>query len=160
MALTTGQKWGLGLFFGTLLLSALGGDEEGGSSPWDDEDDDELEGGVLSHTGRALELEVLAAMDRQHPRREVLDNPIYELADGSRIRPDVVVVGRGGRAVEVREAKDVAVLRSRHVRQAAAYDSALGPRRGTTVDIAARTEVPDDVAELAGTLGIALVRRV
>ncbi len=150
MALTNEEKWGLGLLAaGALLgLASLGDyDEE------DDEDD------LYLPPGRSHELDVLEAMDRRYPQREVLDNPVYDLEDGSSIRPDVVVLDDDDEALEVREAKDVAVLRASHVFQASFYDAVLEPRHGTTVDVAADTFIPDGVAQLAEELGILLKRR-
>jgi len=158
MALTNDAKVGLGLLLamGALLgLAGLGINE-------DDEDDEEDDFDDFDDfwlpAGRGHELEVLAVMERRYPRREILDNPVYAVSNGSSIRPDVVVLDEDDEPLEVREAKDVALLRPSHVFQASHYDAVLQPRNGTTLDVAADTIIPDNVAELAAALGIFLKR--
>lgn len=165
MSLSAGQKFGLALLAGAavvgigLAIAGDGGKRRRPPSRWvDDDDDDDDDLLSLLRPGRRHEFEVMAEMKRRHPRGHVLDNPVIEADDGSCLRPDVVVLGRDGRPLEVREAKDVNVLRSRHVLQALGYDSTVGPLRGTTLDIAAHTLVPTRVAKLAELFDIALER--
>lgn len=107
--------------------------------------------------GRLLELASLGAMDWKHGANNVLDNPSFTTFYGTKLCPDVVVMDDDG-VVEVREAKDVAELRTTHVLQAALYDAELVPRKGTTLDIAEDTFVPRDVRRLARSMDIGIKR--
>lgn len=155
MALSEGEKkilWGLGFLavFGA-GLSALGADDDDDHEAFDDE----VEG---LRPGRALELSSLGTMDWKYGEENVLDNPTVRNADGTWMRPDVVVTDDDDDIVEVREAKDVAELTEFHVLQAARYDQALGPRKGTTIDVAEDTYVPREVRLFASALDIAINR--
>ena len=163
MALSTEQKWALGIGLGTLAFFgavALAGSGARNKEPtaWEPEDEDDVLGDLLP-PGRSLELDVLEMLDGEHPRRDVLDNATFCTEGGTRLRPDAVVL-EDDEVVAVHEAKDVAELRSSHVLQAFGYDMALEPREGTTVDVGAQTQVPQHVADLADALGILLQRLV
>lgn len=104
---------------------------------------------------RRAERNMVAGLRRSRPGAVVEDHPVYELPDGQRLIPDALV--RHGRQTEVHERKDVAELRSKHVRQAEAYvevaDADLGVLR-----ISARTYVPAHVAAYAQRAGVEIRR--
>lgn len=156
MGLSTKEKWGLGLLGAAVvigLVTAFSDDGPPRRLSWDEDEGDALP------PGRELELAVHHAMEREYPEAWVLDNPTLTRRDGSRMRPDVVVVDDEDQVLEVREAKDVAELRTRHVEQASGYDMEIVPEHGTTIDIAPDTHVPERVALLAEIRDIALERR-
>ncbi|WP_181197937.1 hypothetical protein [Enhygromyxa salina] len=111
----------------------------------------------VTRPGRGHERGLVEEMRRRHPRRHVFDNSYFTASDGRLIKPDVVVADSRG-VHEVREAKDVAELRSAHVWQTINYDQELRPRAGTTLDIVDRTRVPEHVAELAELFDIKIKR--
>lgn len=155
MALSSGDKWALGGL--ALLLLGIAAAAGAAQPDHDDDDDDDRDDRPL-RAGRELELAVLAAMADRHGETNVLDNVSFEDDEGCLFRPDTVVLGRGNSIRQVREQKDVAELRPSHVLQAARYDTELEPRRGTVLDVAGDTLVPEDVCELARDFGIGIER--
>ncbi|WP_052549259.1 hypothetical protein [Enhygromyxa salina] len=149
------ELWGL-LALGCLAVAA--GMAASAIAP-SEQSENEFDWEDLFRPGRAHEVQVLRVSKAKHPRSRVLDNPWIEYRDGSRGRPDNVVVDRLGRVERVVEAKDVHRLQSSHVFQTAKYDRALGPTRGSIVAIASRTQVSDRVASLAELMDIK-IRRV
>jgi hypothetical protein len=154
MALSTGEKWVLGLLGVAAVLglagAGLSASTFGRDEDFDDDDEDELP------PGRSLELAVLDELYERYGSRRVLDNPTLPASDGGLMRPDGVAIDKRGNVLEVREAKDVAELRREHVYQAAFYDQQLEPKHGTTLDVHERAFIDDDVSDLADGLGIGI----